>query len=139
MEIRINVRQVGRRKAVSTVAMQYPKPPETLRELLEMTVKLCVGDYNRRVLSRGEHTEALSREEIEERCTVGAVTFGALFGEEAADEAEAVRVALQGFEDGLYRVFRGEEELTELSQEPELAEGDTLTFVRLTMLAGRLF
>ena len=44
-----------------------------------------------------------------------------------------------GFQDGLFRVFLGDTELTELDEKLELQEGDTVTFIRLTMLAGRMW
>ena len=44
-----------------------------------------------------------------------------------------------GFQDGLFRVFLGDTELTELDEQLELQEGDTVTFIRLTMLAGRMW
>ena len=52
---------------------------------------------------------------------------------------EAVKTAIQGFEDGLFRVFRGMDELTELDREEKFNEGDEITFIRLTMLAGRMW
>lgn len=47
--------------------------------------------------------------------------------------------AMLGFQDGLFRVFLGDTELTELDEKLELQEGDTVTFIRLTMLAGRMW
>ena len=47
--------------------------------------------------------------------------------------------ACQCFSDGLVRVFRNEEELTELDGPVRLWEGDCLTLIRLTFLSGRLW
>lgn len=49
------------------------------------------------------------------------------------------RIVFQGVEDGLFRVFRGMDELTELDREEQFNEGDEITFIRLTMLAGRMW
>ena len=47
--------------------------------------------------------------------------------------------ALQSFEDGLYRIFIGDNEIEGLNTAITLNEGDTLTFIKLTMLAGRMW
>jgi hypothetical protein len=47
--------------------------------------------------------------------------------------------ALQAVEDGLVRIFREDEELTELDAPLSLPEGATLTFIRLTFLTGRMW
>ncbi|MFD2875182.1 hypothetical protein ACFTAO_03165 [Paenibacillus rhizoplanae] len=43
------------------------------------------------------------------------------------------------FEDGLYKVFVQEEECSALDEPLRLEEGDELTLIRFTMLAGRLW
>jgi hypothetical protein len=52
------------------------------------------------------------------------------------DEEEAVAVACQAFEDGLYLVVLDDEEQTKLDQQVYLQPESRLTFIRLTMLAG---
>ncbi|MBF1704203.1 MAG: hypothetical protein HXO79_04185, partial [Selenomonas sp.] len=48
--------------------------------------------------------------------------------------------ARQSFEDGIYRIFVNGEELGETCDTPvTLKENDEITFVRLTMLAGRMW
>ncbi|MBR6158433.1 MAG: hypothetical protein IKQ27_15870, partial [Lachnospiraceae bacterium] len=59
--------------------------------------------------------------------------------EKKPDLQQAIETALQAFEDGIYRVFLNEEELTALDQQITLNAEDTLTFVRLTLLAGRMY
>ena len=49
---------------------------------------------------------------------------------------KAVENTLQCFEDGIYRVFAGEEELTALSDAIPWKDDIVFTFIRLTMLSG---
>jgi hypothetical protein len=70
---------------------------------------------------------------------VGKFTFGVHETAAPVDEGRAVTTALSAVEDGLVRIFRGTEELTELSAPLLLEEGQVLTFVRLTMLSGRMW
>ena len=54
--------------------------------------------------------------------------------------AAAIENARQSFEDGIYRIFVNGEELGETCDTPvTLKENDEITFVRLTMLAGRMW
>ena len=46
------------------------------------------------------------------------------------------RMRSKCFEDGIYRIFADDEELTELGQALPWHDGLVFTFVRLTMLAG---
>lgn len=51
-------------------------------------------------------------------------------------EEKAIENTLQCFEDGIYRVFAGDTELTGLSDSIPWTEDLVFTFIRLTMLAG---
>ena len=63
MHLYINMKQLGKRKnMVDKVAFSYEKAPESLRELIGETVKLCVADYIDR-MDRGE--AVLSKEQID--------------------------------------------------------------------------
>ena len=62
-----------------------------------------------------------------------------MYGEKAPDVGKSIETAMLGFQDGLFRVFLGDTELTELDEKLKLQEGDTVTFIRLTMLAGRMW
>ena len=70
---------------------------------------------------------------------LGKFAFGVQYNSKEICETDAVQTALQAVEDGLVRVFRGTEALTALDERIALAEGDTLTFVKLAMLSGRLW
>ena len=94
-----------------------------------------VEDYNRR-LEQPEILKCLTRENIEDQAQSGKVSFGVIYGEKEADFQKAADNAIQCFEDGIYRVFAGGEELTELSGEIAWTDDLVFTFIRLTMLAG---
>ncbi|MBD5455298.1 MAG: hypothetical protein HDR23_02285 [Lachnospiraceae bacterium] len=51
-------------------------------------------------------------------------------------EEQAIKNTLQCFEDGIYRLFAGDRELTSLSEVIPWTEGLIFTFIRLTMLSG---
>lgn len=82
----------------------------------------------------------LSNQELEDGAYTGKIGFGDRKNENIQDEASAVNNALQSFSDGIYRVLINGTEITS-EADPNtpfpLKEGDTITFIRLVMLAGR--
>ena len=136
MTLYMNIKQLGKRKdTVHKVQFEYEKTPCTLRALITETVKICVAQYISR-MDRGD--AVLTDEQIDDMSQIGKIAFGIVYGEKKPDVDEAVKTAVQGFEDGLFRVFHGMDELTELDRDEQFNEGD-ITFIRLTMLAGRMW
>ena len=83
----------------------------------------------------GQIVPWLTKSEIENRASSGKVSFGLREGRDA-EEKQAAENALQCFEDGIYRIFAGTEELTDLNQPIIWDDSLEFTFVRLTMLSG---
>lgn len=137
MLLYMNMKQLGkRRNTVDKVPFEYEVNPGTLRELITETVKICVRGYIER-MDRGE--AVLTNDQIDDMAQIGKIAFGIAYGDKKPDVAQAVETAVTGFEDGLFRVFLGDDELTELDEKVTFAEGDEITFIRLTMLAGRMW
>ena len=124
--------------ALNGVPCDLPDGISTLRELLTELVKTEVGRYNEKGTDR-QVIPFLTGEEIEEQAETGKVGFGRIYSDRKADEKKAAENACQCFSDGLVRVFRNEEELTELDAPVRLHERDCLTLIRLTFLSGRLW
>ena len=72
---------------------------------------------------------------------IGKIAFGDIWNDKEADEEKAIAVAWQAYADGIVRVFvNGQEaEYSETDTELDLKDKDEITFVRLAMLAGRMF
>ena len=138
MILQINLKQLGSRKKIAPVPFEYPTKPETLRQLINETVTLCVNDYNKRVKAGENAVTPLTDEEITAMAGVGKIAFGIVYGKEQ-DLQKALDNAILSFKDGLYRVFLNDNELTELDEPLDIKENDQLTFIRLTMLTGRIW
>ena len=140
MKVKVNLKQIGQRKQkIAPVDFEYPAPPKTVRELIEFTVEICVNAYNGRVRAGQDSEKPLTEQQITDMAEVGKITFGINYGEKEQDLGKAKENALQSFEDGLYRIFIGDNEIEGLDTAIALNEGDTLTFIKLTMLAGRMW
>ena len=61
------------------------------------------------------------------------------FIKKAKDRVRALDTAYLAFEDGLYCIFINDEQSEKLDDSLNLKDGDILTFIRLTMLAGRMW
>lgn len=140
MNLKINLKQIGeRRRKVAPIDFEYDPAPRTVRELITMTVTSCVKSYNERVRAGEANAAPLSESDISDMAGVGKIAFGINYGGKEQDLNKAVENALRSFEDGLYRVFLNDTELEKLDDDLELRENDALTFIRLTMLAGRIW
>lgn len=140
MNVKVNLKQIGQRKQkIAPVDFHYEKEPKTVRELISFTVEICVNAYNERVRAGQGNEKPLNRQQITDMAEVGKIAFGINYGEKEEDLKKAEENALQSFEDGLYRIFVGECELEGLDTPICLNEGDSLTFIKLTMLAGRMW
>lgn len=130
------MKKIGKQKNEDLVPVPFTLDvkPQTVRELLISLTKLGVRQYNARE-DTGQILSYLTENEITEQAARGKITSGLRGGADAV-EKKAIENALQCFTDGIYRVFAGDKELTELSDTIPWTEDLVFTFIRLTMLAG---
>ena len=139
VKVYISAKQIKKRgNQVSAIPYELRTVPDTLRQLISILVSDSVESYNQRLLAK-EETTCLTKDEIDAMSQVGKIGFGIPFGSREANLQDAQETALQGFEDGLYRVFIGEREIESLDAAMELHEEDTITIIRLVMLTGGFF
>ena len=127
---------------VTKKVKEYPfllgKMPRTFRELVEESVKSCILAYKARANSAKNPTP-LTDEQFDGMREIGKFAFGVRDNETEIDEKKAVQTAIDAVTDGLVRVFKDNVEITDLDAEIEISESDVFTFVRLTMLSGRMW
>ena len=139
INIFVNTKTLGKRSRALTPEL-YPIPNgiQTLRGLIEAVVEHEVSQYN---ANQGEAMllPLLTKEQIDAQSLSGKVHFGRIYSDKKADIKKAIDVALQGYEDGLFRVMINKTEAKLLDKAIDIKEGDTVTFIKLTFLAGRLW
>ncbi len=139
LNIKVNLKSIGKKKqSVKPVIYTINDNPHTVRELILAVVETGVREYNERMESP-DILSYLTKEKIEEKAQTGKVNFGINYGEKKAQISKAKENALQCFEDGIYRIFLNERALEDLEEEIDITEESVFTFVRLTMLAGRMW
>ena len=139
MELNVNVKSVsGKKNKIVTIPVSYSRKEMTVRELIEETVLFCVNSYNNR-RENGELLRALLPQEIEDKAAQGKISFGVIYGEKDADLKKATDDAVGAFSDGVVAIFADERRLESLDEELKLSEIQSLTFIKLIMLAGRMW
>ncbi|MDR2088876.1 MAG: hypothetical protein LBP73_05935 [Clostridiales Family XIII bacterium] len=138
MNIFVRVKAAGKRRdMLEKQPRNIPDAADTPEKLIECLVRENVRAYNAKTID-APLFRYLSLQELEDGEHTGKIGFGDRKNERDADEEKAVQNALQCFADGIYRVLVNETEA--LPGMPfNLKEDDTVTFIRLVMLAGRLF
>lgn len=134
--IYVRMKKLGKQKGqeLAPIPFVLPEKPGTVRELLISLTALGVQQYNARK-DEGQILAFLTKEEIAAQAKRGKISLGLRGGEDACED-QAIENSIQSFEDGIYRVFAGEEELTALSDPIPWREDLVFTFIRLTMLSG---
>ncbi|MEH7113832.1 hypothetical protein V7124_15775 [Neobacillus niacini] len=139
MKVFVSVKQAGRRKEyIKKEELVLDDNPASLRELIMEIIRKNVESYNRRPLD-SLLFNYLTFDEIEAQVSTGKVGFCQRVDERQADAGKAVETAMLAFTDGLYRVFIGDVEIESLDGPLGIKDGDVLTFIRFTMLSGRMW
>ena len=148
MIVLVNQKSIGKNKRIKTVPLEYKDVPKNVYDLIEKTVKIMVNDFYRRAKSK---ESPLSEEQINDLAEIGRVSFGIIYNDKMPDLKEATDTAVLAYRDGLVAIFINDELVEVRSEQPtpteeelkkctiELHENDTISFVRLTMLAGRMW
>lgn len=144
MELKVSVKQLGKKHPVlkeQALEIPYHQPAISLEQLLRLIVEQQVARYNTLQVQNEEEgtVQKPLHEYLGPLMEMGKVGFGGTYQSQKASVEEAQEVALQAFKDGLYAVFQGEEELSDLQQQIDLQLQQTFTFIRLTFLAGSIW
>lgn len=141
MQIKVSLKSIGKKQqSVEPVPYEIQGCPSTVRELILAVTEAEVNTYNKRVDAPQLLAHlTLTKEEIEDQAQAGRISFGADYGGKKADLSKARENAIQCFEDGIYRIFLDNQPLEQLEDQIEITEQSVFTFVRLTMLAGRMW
>ncbi|MDL2301960.1 hypothetical protein LJC58_06360, partial [Lachnospiraceae bacterium OttesenSCG-928-D06] len=135
--LKVQMKQAARRRnQIIESLIEIEDTPTTIQELLTFTVKACVREFKRQKDAGGI---VLSGEEIEDKASTGKIGFGFFYGEDKVVEADAIETTIQAFLDGIVVVFVDNEKKESLEEKVVITEETVVTFVRLTLLTGRLW
>ncbi|MDE6549184.1 MAG: hypothetical protein K2L22_09300 [Muribaculaceae bacterium] len=148
MKLMFEQKKPGRtRQSIEPVEIEIEGLPSTVGALIEATVRTCVDAFNHRAHQAPDRDNmdsdsihsVIGSDRIADLVETGRVSFGIVYNGKTEDPDNAVKNAFQCYEDGIFRIFLNGNLLGELNEEIKVKDGETLTVVRLTMLAGRLW
>ena len=144
MNVSISVRQLGRKYPIlneKQLELDTSVPVITTQKIIELVVKHQVDMFNRSSFESDDQDKTHHPKEnyLSVLTDTGKAGFGAIYNHQKPDLDAAVENALLAFQDGIYTVFYGDDELSALDMKIDLQENKPLTFIRLTFLAGGLW
>ena len=137
MKIIINVKGLSRKKVIHQEEVELTNKVSTTKDLITELVKINVEKFNKKIDDK-DILSIMTNEYIAEAARSGKIG-DEVHGDKKANLEKALDTAYLAFEDGLYCIFINDEQSEKLDDSLNLKDGDILTFIRLTMLAGRMW
>ena len=137
MKIIINVKGLSRKKVIHQEEVELINKVSTTKDLITELVKINVEKFNKKIDDK-DILSIMTNEYIAEAARSGKIG-DEVHGDKKANLEKALDTAYLAFEDALYCIFINDKQSEKLDDNLSLKDGDILTFIRLTMLAGRMW
>ncbi|KQL41884.1 hypothetical protein AN960_01065 [Bacillus sp. FJAT-25509] len=139
MQIFITLKSLSRRKGfLEKTPFEIENKPINLEKLIEELISINVNSFNQKEIGI-PFLPYLTEDEINLKSTVGKIGFNTINNDTNANVIEAISTALLAFQDSLFKVFLNDKEIESLQENIDLHENDEFTFIKLTMLSGRMW
>ena len=137
MVISVNLKKIGKKKnKIEKENFYLENNPKDVRELLIEVVKTSVNKY---INEKDSVIDYLDLRQIKDKEEAGKITNGQSYDDRIPNLNDAIQNAISSFADGIVRVFLEGVELVDLDQELDLVDRSNVTFVKMVMLAGRMW
>ena len=137
MKIIVNVKGLSRKKVIHQEELELKDKISTTKDLITELVKINVEKFNKKIDDK-DILSIMTNEYIAEAVRAGKIG-DEVHGDKKANLEKALDTAYLSFEDGLYCIFINNKQSEKLDDSLNLKDGDIITFIRLTMLAGRMW
>ena len=137
MKIIINVKGLSRKKVIHQEEVELKNKISTTKDLITELVKINVEKFNKKIDEK-DILSIMTNENIAKAARIGKIG-DEVHRDKKANLEKALDTAYLAFEDGLYCIFINDEQTEKLDDSLNLKDGDILTLIRLTMLAGRMW
>ena len=137
MKIIINVKGLSRKKVIHQEEVELKNKISTTKDIITELVKINVEKFNKKIDEK-DILSIMTNENIAKATRIGKIG-DEVHGDKKANLEKALDTAYLAFEDGLYCIFINDEQSEKLDDSLNLKDGDILTLIRLTMLAGRIW
>ncbi|QQB73412.1 hypothetical protein I6H56_08790 [Fusobacterium canifelinum] len=137
MKVIINIKGLSRKKIIHQEEVELTNEISVTKDLITELVKINVEKFNKKIDDKNV-LSVMTNEYIAEVARSGKIG-DEVHRDKKANLKKALDTAYLSFEDGLYCIFINDEQSEKLDDSLNLKDGDVLTFIRLTMLAGRMW
>ena len=138
MTVYLKIKAFSKRKPlIERVPFDIDSPVCTSNELVTLVVRRNVDAYNKKAVD-ALLFPYLTDDALLNGNVSGKIGFNDRKNENPQDAGKAVENALTCFGDGIFRLFINDAEAG-FDEPVQLTDGDEITFIRLTMLAGRMW
>ena len=137
MKIIVNVKGLSRKKVIHQEELELKDKISTTKDLITELVKINVEKFNKKIDDKNI-LSIITNENIAKAARIGKIG-DEVHGDKKANLEKALDTAYLSFEDGLYCIFINNKQSEKLDDSLNLKDGDIITFIRLTMLAGRMW
>lgn len=138
MQIKVTIKQLGKKhpflKEQPLEIADIGNTP-TLQQFLLAVVEQQVNAFNEKRDAKNV-LPFLTENQVQAQVSTGKVGFNDIYNDTKADLAKAQNRMLEAFEDGLFAVFCGEEQLAKLNETITIDNENVFTFLRLAFLSG---
>ncbi|MEY9979352.1 hypothetical protein [Lysinibacillus sp. RC79] len=132
-------KMIGKKsRKLQKIPFTIEEPVHTLKDLLKQLVTQEVHNYNEKAVDTPLHIY-ITDQQLEDAAQHGKVHFGEKKNASTQSVDQAISIVFQAFEDELFLVLQNEEQLNSLNEPLAIREDDVFTFIKLTMLAGRIW
>lgn len=141
MQIKVTVKQLGKKHPylkAQVLEIEDIGFEPTLKVFLLAVVAQQVAAFNQSRETKNV-LPFLTEKAIAAQSNTGKIGFGDIYNDKQADLDKAQKRMLEAFEDGLFAVFQGEDQLENLTERILISNLNTFTFIRLALLAGSYF
>jgi hypothetical protein len=142
LSIKVEAKIVGKTKrpfGIWDVSLPIDTDDQQFQGSLQMFISQLVKDEVKAFIERKEKrrlSQIMTPTEISKGVEEGKVDPGERELNQEVNVNDAIQIAIQAFEDGLYFVFIDHKQILNLNEEIKINEGSLITFVRLIALAG---
>lgn len=134
--VRVQAKVTGQRRASGhEVVVELPEGEVRARDLLSAVVGAEVAAFDRRAEEQ-TFLRVLTEGGLAAGLAAGRVSSGGAEPAARPDPDDAIAAALLAFEDGIVKVFVGDDEVVDLAAPVAVRPGVELLFLRLVPLAG---
>lgn len=139
MQLFYQQKVIGKKsRKLQKIPFTIEEPIHTLRDLLIVLVTKEVQAYNEKSIDTPMYL-FITEQHLQDAATHGKIHFGDKKSSTEQAEDEAISTMLQAFEDELFLVLHNNEQLNTLTAPLTILEDDIFTFIKLTMLSGRIW